>query len=142
MLQPPEVGVLRRDLDRPQRRLDLADRGGGFGQRAGRRLVLLVDAVNARERVANLARRVALEDVDGKAAALRLAQAVWPAAIVILQSQHRARAVEVAQHLHRQGELADRLLDVMTAHAVGKDAERLAGGAPDWCRLGGGGGWG
>src|SRR5947207_8698124 len=72
VLQPPQVRVLWRDLDRAQGRLDLADRGRRLGQGARRGLVLLVHSIDPRQRVAHLAHGVALEDVDRQASALRL----------------------------------------------------------------------
>src|SRR5438067_6025279 len=115
VLQPAEIGVLRGDLDRSQGRLHLPDRRRRLGERPRGGLVLLFDAVDPRERVAHLADRVALQDVDRQAAALRLAQAVRAAPVVVLERQHGPRAVKVAEHAHGQLQLADRLLDVVAA---------------------------
>src|SRR5207302_5640578 len=64
VLQAAQVRVLRPYLNRPERRLDLANRRRGLGQGSSRRLVLLVDSVNASQGVAHLAHGVALENVD------------------------------------------------------------------------------
>ena len=45
---------------------------------------------------------------------------------MVLECEHRSRAVQVAEHAYRQVEVADRLLDMVTAHAVWKDPERFA----------------
>src|SRR2546429_8562915 len=76
VLQPPQVGVLGRNLTRPQGCLYLPDRRRRLGQGARGRLVFPVDAVDASQGVTDLAYGVALEDVDRQAAALSLAQAV------------------------------------------------------------------
>jgi len=90
-------------------------------------LGLPVRYVGVGESVADLRGRVALEDVARQAPTLGLTQAVGPPAVVILQGEHRARPVQVAEHSDRQVQLADRLLDVMAAHSIRKDAERLGG---------------
>src|SRR5438552_17682514 len=74
VLQAAQVSVLRAYLDRPERRLYLANRRRGLGQCSGGRLVLLIDSVDASQGAAHLAHRVAIENVDARGLAVVLAQ--------------------------------------------------------------------
>jgi hypothetical protein len=122
VLQAPDVGVLRRQLDRLGRADDQADRLLGLAQGGLARIDL--EREDRGQAGLHLDDGVALEDVDRQAAILGLAQPGRLLAVLALEGHDHVRLVRVAGDDDRQLQLLDGLLEALAADAVGQDAQR------------------
>src|SRR5262249_33927468 len=82
--------------------------------------------VGAAQRLLHLRQGIALQDVNRHPAALGLTEDVGAATVVVLERQDQVGAVKIAQHPHRQVELAYRLLEVEARYAIWENRPWLA----------------
>src|SRR5664280_847537 len=68
--------------------------------------------------------RVALEDIDGHAPFLRLADGGWLRAVLAAEGHHDIRLVDVASDEDRQLQFPDRLFEPLAADAEGQHPKR------------------
>src|SRR3954468_4783602 len=121
VLEPADVGVLRRQLDRLGRRQDGLDGVLGLAHRSLARVDLeREDRGQAR---LHLRDRVALEDIDRDRALLGVAQHRRLLLVLVAKRHHDVRLVDVAGDHDGELQITDGLLEALPADALRQDVE-------------------
>ena len=127
MLQPADVRVLRRQLDRLGAVQHGSDRLLGLPQ--GGLAWVDLEREDRREARLHLGDRVRLQDVDRQGPVLGLAEHRRLLLVLVAERHDDVRLVDVAGDLDGQLKVADRLLQPLPTDALGQDLERRQRGA-------------
>jgi hypothetical protein len=122
VLEPPDVGVLRRQLDRFGRRQDRLD--GVLGLTQGRFPRIDLEREDRGQARLHLRDGVALQDVDRHRPVLRVAEHRGLLLVLVAERHDDVGLVHVTSDHDRQLQIADRLFEPLAADALRQDTER------------------